>query len=140
MTNEELMQPRYKVIERWPDMHMLKFFTDQIITLNQKEGSQWFIDMGKTKPYDNYYDAYFEGYPHLFKKLEWWEEREPDDMPDYVKGESEVYKVLSNPTGITDVVYAKWILPHNKNAMRLLSLSKTVPATEEEYLAYQNTA
>jgi hypothetical protein len=24
-------------------------------------------------------------YPHLFRKLEWWEDRSPKDMPEYVK-------------------------------------------------------
>ena len=26
-----------------------------------------------------------ENYPHLFRKLEWWEDREVEDMPQYLK-------------------------------------------------------
>jgi hypothetical protein len=43
--------------------------------------------------------VYLDGYPHLFRKLFWWEDRKPDDMEQVLFGESlidqKVYKVIS---------------------------------------------
>lgn len=41
-------------------------------------------------------EAYFHicvQYPHLFKKLEWWEERDKSEMPKYVKYREGYHKV-----------------------------------------------
>jgi len=68
--------------------------------------------------------------PHLFRKLEWWEEREVEDMPDYVKStlnNDHTYKVkfFKEDHCIT-------ISPSS----RKLSLKFTIPATEQEYIDY----
>lgn len=63
-----------------------------------------------------------EKYPHLFKKLAWHEERQPEDMPEYVKrnyhdsDRVEIRKVLNFRDGVflTDddrVAYIEWFEP-----------------------------
>lgn len=75
-TQEELMQLRYKVIADWPKS---RYNVGDIIPVT--EISDW---------YYYYHDpaisnTMIDKYPHLFKKLDWWEDLEPDDMPEYVK-------------------------------------------------------
>ena len=66
MNTEDLMKPRYKVIADYP-------------------GNIWMVgtimDLDMSKQLVSFYDKY----PHLFRKLEWWEERKIEDMPEYVK-------------------------------------------------------
>ncbi len=66
MTPQELLQPRFKVITDYPN-----------------------------SPYSigDIYPDYIIGdlvrqYPHIFKPLQWWEERKIEDMPTYFKGMS----------------------------------------------------
>jgi hypothetical protein len=74
-----------------------------------------------------------ENYPHLFKKLEWWEDRKPEQMPQYVKGLKAVKKLLKVeyhtdecPSFLlegSDIWSPAWIF---------------LPATETEYVAFIN--
>ena len=74
MTVEELLKPRFEIIDNFPNC---SYNLGRILT-PIKEGS-------------NYYDcleassseliAFPEKYPHLFKKLNWWEHRKIEDMP-----------------------------------------------------------
>ncbi len=86
MTVEQLMKPRYKVINNWPDMDKWnvkqgKTFVGQVIKMTHKEKGQWYVSVliGRV------YDAFFDGYPHLFEKLPWYAERSVEEMPEYVK-------------------------------------------------------
>jgi hypothetical protein len=67
-------------------------------------------------------------FPHLFRSLEWWESRNPNDMPEYVRLKSKVFKVekycISGNEFITD----------GKKIIK--SLANTLPATEQEYQEY----
>lgn len=72
MSTKELLKPRWKVIADYPGNpaivgSILKMRNDYQYEVNSK----LFI-----MP---------EGYPAIFKKLEWWEEREQEDLPEYVK-------------------------------------------------------
>lgn len=74
MTAEELLKPRFEIIAGFPKLA----YNIGIILTPIKEGS-------------NYYDCieapfgeiigFPEKYPHLFKKLNWWEHRKVEDMP-----------------------------------------------------------
>jgi hypothetical protein len=77
MSKEELLKPRYKVIADYPgNPHKV----NEIL-----EVDSMFEDDNKT----------FPQYPHLFCKLEWWEERKSEDMPEYMKdADNEIVKVL----------------------------------------------
>lgn len=136
MSIEELLKPRIKVIERWPDMDKNKYYVGQIITLPCYEISskQWFIQDGESK----IYDAYFENYPHLFKRLEWWEEMDEKDMPEYVGYkflEDSKEKILKVPNHFADSngVYNKRIFCIERVPY---SYSKCRIATKEEYEQY----
>jgi hypothetical protein len=67
MTPEELLRPRYKVIAEFPRIEDFEGceIDNIIITLSE--------------------DNLYEKYPHLFKKLGWWEDRKEEDMPMYLK-------------------------------------------------------
>ena len=73
----ELLKPRFKVIADYPES---KFKVGEIIQLTWND------------PFpDKYggYETFYNKYPHLFKKLEWWEDRKESEMPQYV-----AYKLL----------------------------------------------
>ena len=85
MTTEELLKPRYKVIADYPNC---TFSVGQVLVQDDKEETDfWTGDQ-------LYTDRYPKQYPHLFKKLEWWEERKPEDMPEYVKDNTSIPKVI----------------------------------------------
>lgn len=68
MTTEDLMKKRYKVIADYPYSifkvgEVLSSF-DQFSYISESDCRK---------------------YPHLFKPLEWWEDRKPEDLPEYVK-------------------------------------------------------
>lgn len=65
----DLLKPRWKVLGRYPDSPF------QI----------GIIGYGKTFNTAGNAKFHFEDYPLIFRKLEWWEEREEKDMPQYVK-------------------------------------------------------
>lgn len=67
MTPEELMKPRYKVIGDYPFscLRVGYIITEPIPIINQQA-----LQGGKSE-----FD-FIEKYPDVFKKLEWWEERE----------------------------------------------------------------
>jgi hypothetical protein len=82
MTVEELLIPRFKVIADYPTMDRNgNYMVGDILT-----------DNGKTAVLKQNGDAVFvcewKKYPHLFKKLEWWEERNIEDMPKYILGQN----------------------------------------------------
>lgn len=88
----ELMRERYKVIAPMP---FGKFMVGDILMhlkvitkLDQKEGELiWRVVGGRfggqSVGIPMIKDP--ETYPHLFKKLEWWEDRKPEEMPEYVR-------------------------------------------------------
>lgn len=72
MTREELLKPRYKVTADYPGS---PYHKDLILEFNQQ--GQPLSEKGWCRQFDTY--------PHLFRKLEWWEERGLGEMPEYIK-------------------------------------------------------
>lgn len=70
LSTEQLMKPRYKVIALWPDC-------DTSI-------GDIYIHKDGIQSEENFCND-FDPYPHLFKRLEWWEERDIRDMPEYLR-------------------------------------------------------
>jgi len=66
MKIEELLKPRYKVVAEFPRME--DFEGCEVDNIIVAEDNMW-----------------YENYPHLFKKLGWWEDRKREDMPMYLK-------------------------------------------------------
>lgn len=75
MTPEELLRPRFLVIADYPNSEC---FIDTVIQkeLIKYRDSLGFLINDTTTP---------EDYPAIFKKLEWWERRNVEDMPMYLK-------------------------------------------------------
>jgi hypothetical protein len=123
---EELLKPRYKVIADYPNSELgigdlLMQYIAGSVWRHIWTSGEW-TDITIHNP---------EKYPHLFRKLEWWEERTNEEMPQYVKGEYEgkVY-------GIWKVIF--WELDKGRGMLNdnsCVSFSSfVVPATETEYL------
>lgn len=70
MSNEDLMKPRYKVIADYPGNYRL------IGEIFSAVGDSYSV---------KYWCAEKDKYPHLFQRLEWWQERNLEDMPQFVK-------------------------------------------------------
>lgn len=127
MERDELMKPRYKVIAEWPGQEEIQ--VGEILHGIAKEIGPIVFRL--------------DAFPHLFRKLEWWEERKPEDMPEYVNDEDEnkIFKVsfiMQEYRGRQQMVI---IFPDerpyhvNDNVMPLYE-----PATEAEYLAFTTPA
>ena len=86
MTTEQLMQPRYKVIADYPNS---PYGLNDVLTNKEVR-----FGMGRLMP---------EHYPAIFRKLEWWEERAVEDMPEWVK-----YDPLRFPQWEKIMKVAKW--------------------------------
>src|SRR5438477_4551077 len=121
MNKEELMRPRYKVIADYP-LSSLSLGSTIVprdpMSACVVQGGAWFIDLNK--------------YPHLFKKIEWWEERKPEEMPEYVRVNSGIVcKVItySQENG-------RYWLKEFKDSP--VWVEQVTPATLEEYEAQQN--
>lgn len=74
MTPQELLKPRYKIIAAYPHM-----------ALDQHDVGDIISPYGMGFVYPEKVREQYESYPHLFKRLEWWEERRPEDLPIHVK-------------------------------------------------------
>lgn len=77
MTKEELLKPRYKVIADYPQ-------------------SIW--KEGQILPYfpEPYAKENIEKFPKVFRKMNWWEERKAEDMPEYIKFRDNVVIKVDN--------------------------------------------
>lgn len=111
MTPEELLSPRYKIIADYPNS---LYKLGQIIhERDNLEGATFF----KTT---------IHKYPHIFKKLEWWEDRFKGDMPIYVMNIADNTKFkLVDIHRDRDCAFLKGFGWHN--------LTDLTPITEEEY-------
>jgi len=121
MTTEELMKPRYKVIADYPKS---LYHVGDILNAG---GS------GEDCIYCDREGPRFRHYPHLFKPLAWYEERKPEDMPEYVKGATKVYKIVK----YAYLGYAFIEGEINKN--KQVNLKNFFPATLTDYLTYKQS-
>lgn len=125
----ELLRPRYKVIADYPGND---YGVYEIIPLSEYMGLYALIqDDGKFVEWESFYREF----PHLFQKLEWWEDREEKDMPEYVKWNYNNAPEFGNVEKVEkwspfiDTMTAK--VPSQVNDIRA---SYFVPATKEEYI------
>lgn len=128
-TPEELMKQRYIVIADWPQGNINPFHVGDIL----EEQSIYFTRINNAK---SIHRDEIVKYPHLFKRLCWWEERKPQEMPEYVKR----IGILDRSKFIFDRV-KEWAIEKD-NLIGISEDNKMVyppwlqPATEEEYLEY----
>jgi hypothetical protein len=122
---------RYKVIAGYPNS---PFSINEILELQESliKPMQHFIMVADFDSYTAYYESDFNLYPHLFKKLEWWEDRLIDNMPNFVKCNKKIYKVLQKWE--VSVICEK----HYSDNLGLdVDWDSLLPSTEEEFLNSQ---
>lgn len=131
LSNEELLKPRYKVIADYPfNSHTIG---EIIIDPADDDYSQ--ANPNKSWP--------LLSLPHLFKPLQWWEERGFADLPEYVKHNPD--SSLQSINGSAAVFKATWLeSPEcrywvNIGDENTIHADHIIPATESEYTAYQST-
>lgn len=129
MSIDYLLEPRFKLIADFPGN-------------NRKVGEV--IDFQDLPGWPTL--EYYERYPHLFKKLEWWEDIKPEDVPTYVKTNPEnardglVFKVFE----VKEFVDGLGIIHSDEhNEYQIYSQHATplkyfLPATCEEFDQYIN--
>lgn len=77
LSKEELMKTRWMQIAGWPGMERDRFEVGLILTDGGKE-------CVRNQDGDPMVAISFNAYPHLFKRLKWWEERAESDMPEWI--------------------------------------------------------
>ena len=117
MTPEQLLQPRYLVIADYPSSNN---------------------EVGDTIDYPTKeMCAFFDKYPHLFRRLEWWEHRKPEDMSRYVKFQEKVYKVIRyRKPNIIRIIDDNW----KTEIWQEIGEPYWLPATAEEYEQFTHPA
>ncbi len=105
-----------------------------IICCVRDNALQLLFSMDETQA-NTYPASAIEKMPHLFRKLNWWEERKVEDMPDYVKWDVGIY-----PTWKKIMKVDKW----NSNGSFdhenvTISVINCFPATEQQYNDYINS-
>lgn len=125
LTTEELLIPRWKVIDKWPGIEHTNCRVGDIITdngrtaaTNQDGVPQFIFKWGD--------------YPNLFQPLQWYEERKPEDMPGYVRSEENVYKI-ANYDFKNNTITLEGGAPCTLTSF----LRYRLPITESDYLTYK---
>lgn len=138
MTPEELMKPRYQVIADYPDNKLtigdilMQYVENDTVWRHRWSDGHW-ADITVHNP------SY---YPHLFKKLEWWEEREKyfwsDGKPSTPLFVSNIAKTVFGTAWGIDLSDGSFALEVNGEKTDA-NLSNYIPATREEYDNYINS-
>jgi hypothetical protein len=126
LSTEELLKPRYKVIADYPH---------NVVPV----GEILFIRPHQENVDVNLWMSKYDEFPHLFKKLEWWEERGEKNMPEYVKHkiDLEVYKLKNQAENTPSDAYCiKRSSIGTESYYQWVSLYDLLPATYEEYEQY----
>ncbi len=136
MTVEELLKPRYKLISDYPGNQYLAI--GDIIELKEQWPTKWFTEtLGSNDDAFTFSEAMLDKCNANFRKLDWWEERKLEDMPEYVKRPPEM-KFLSNTVFKIDswdeTASVGWCSDHRIN----VRVDQCIPATEEDFLNQLN--
>jgi hypothetical protein len=139
MTTEELLRPRYKVIATWPDMGNTQNHVGQIITLIKTKKDEWARITFKV----TYYEQFFKEYPHLFKPLQWWEDRKPEEVEGkYIRSKTgkcyQIKKHFPRDEGKPFMAYFKEEDNDELGHYYFILMPELI--TKEEYEAYMQTA
>jgi len=128
----DLLAPRYKLIADYP--HSI-FTVGQILNLENKNGF-WRYTWATNDGMDYEPESLFTEYPNIFKRLEWWEDRYLEDLPEYIIGRkrgNDVY--LKVDKWFFDDVCGYWQTIKDNFTF---SCPYATPITEQEYITYIN--
>lgn len=99
MTAKELLTPRFEVIADYPyNPHEIGAIIESEVGISSIHQTtiQYTDEFGENIKQQNLCTpSSFEKYPHLFRKLNWWEHRKVEDMPNKL-----VCKAMSNDYSI----------------------------------------
>jgi len=141
LTKEQLLQPRYKVISDYPDSC---YSIGIILTMQQDIHGSWFYDFARESGVKSEPESFFLLYPMIFKKLEWWEERKAEDMPEHVQYKiypgSQCFKV---DHWVIYKLYQDTQFEQECIGIRspngIIGAHALIPISKEEYEAYINS-
>lgn len=131
LSKEELLKDRYKVIADYPkSIH--------------KVGAIYTIGINGDVLYCDQNGPRMSQYPHLFKKLDWWEDRKIEEMPEYLRSQKQPINHQARFSNVVIMcgVDAFWDSAKysakggNVTAYGGIIIDCFMPATEEEYNAY----
>ena len=126
--DNDLLIPRIKIIAKIPDVRE----TVGTIITGITESSQgftsnpWFLFNGHRRA-----ESFFKEYPHLFKKLQWWEDRTAEELLSVKWAKT----IAGNSVRTVKEIDARWgkiILDGGK----VRPIRNWQPATEWEYRAF----
>jgi hypothetical protein len=128
MTKEELLEPRIITIAEDTSGNLI---VGKIFGFDDEAGVYW---TGKKA----FTPEEIAKFPHLFRLLDWWEYRKPEDMPEYVKQEDgkifKVEKYVMCENGYIKMIFIDYYdLYCNEDNMCFFE-----PATEQEYNNFIN--
>ena len=137
LSKEELLMPRWKVIADFPGN--VYFYVGEIFELPKEYIKQMMVIGNDDEEVD--FEVNPELYPAIFKKLDWWEEREFNELPKYVKNKDGVYETFFR-TPSKDGSLWEWQVVHptkeyEAEVMYILD-NQMLPSTEEEYKKQTN--
>ena len=130
MSNDELLKPRWKVIADYPKS---LYHVGDILNGGWRSEDLIYCDTQGPR---------WSHYPHLFKKLEWWEERELNQMPMFIKNKTArpitYTKVdgwkISDRKDLGNYVQVLMIIDGKEKDINFWAIE---PATEDEYNTYK---
>lgn len=152
---EDLLKPRYLVVAGWPENNSWR--VGDILEFKKcKYG--YYHEHWKDSQLSIWYEDYkpqpknsFATYPHLFRKLSWWEKREESEMPKYVKlcedymdfKTGQVYKYSNWNDGLKKgeigfMIDADSNEEYGNHVAMPASFNQFLPATLAEYEAYKS--
>jgi hypothetical protein len=120
MSVEELLKPRYKVIADYPNN---SWSVGEIIDR----------DWGWDGDDEIGFKHHISHYPHLFQRLEWWQDRKPEEMPRYLKDTRDGEVVSAIQYGDSQVLVMARVFQCR------IELRYLIPCDEADYNAYLTT-
>lgn len=131
MSNEELLSPRYKVIEDYP---YTAFHIGDIVKLEITERGTRYC----THELEFWADFNIEKFPKVFRKMKWWEDRDLSNYPKYISAFSPKHSKVRFARvkwKITDeCVMVSNVDINEQYFFKASDYKDFLPATEEEYI------
>lgn len=125
---KDLMTPRVKCIERFLGMKREGWDINTIVEVNNyTEDALFILSLPKQ-------------FPKNFELLNWWEERDIEDMPKYVKiiDENVIAKVEEHNMNL-GFTYKETSYFKTEHSRRKVYSTNVIPSTEQEYNDYINS-
>jgi len=141
-TVEELLRPRYKVIADYPgsdfNIGCIIEFDCQTYFFGTLDWQSALVILPNGSS-GIYGIGMFEPHPHLFRQLQWWEDREESDMPEYVRlREGKIVKIKNHFIEQDSKYKRCWFSYFGPTYNYIELYAKASPATEQEYNQQQN--